>query len=289
MSTKMPDVSEFQSGSGAPNWAGIKTQNGGAGIIRVGYGFGHLDNMFVSNYTAMKQLNYSFIGLYHYLRAGQDAHDQAVQFCKWVGPLSAVFPGTIFMLDLEEGSGDQSGRANAWLNYVDGFYGLDKLPLNQRSWLYSYTSFVNSTNLGSIFSSARHTWIAAYQNSEPTIPHSLWQCNDGQQGANITNWAGCGRVDTSITGYSIKDLASFAIQPVITPAPPVIPTQPEDPMLHISVTAPNNGPWTGTRTFLFTPGTPPTHIIDGSSESAIAKVLPVVPVTWQQYVAWGGK
>ena len=36
MTVKLPDVSEFQSpaSGNAPNWAGIKSQNGGAAIIR---------------------------------------------------------------------------------------------------------------------------------------------------------------------------------------------------------------------------------------------------------------
>jgi hypothetical protein len=48
MTVKLPDVSEFQSpaSGNAPNWAGIKSQNGGAAIIRAGYGNAHLDGMF---------------------------------------------------------------------------------------------------------------------------------------------------------------------------------------------------------------------------------------------------
>src|SRR5262249_22645221 len=47
MTVTLPDVSEFQSpaSGNAPNWAGIKSQNGGAAIIRVGYGNAHLDGM----------------------------------------------------------------------------------------------------------------------------------------------------------------------------------------------------------------------------------------------------
>jgi hypothetical protein len=38
MTVKLPDVSEFQApaNGNAPDWAGIKSQNGGAAIIRVG-------------------------------------------------------------------------------------------------------------------------------------------------------------------------------------------------------------------------------------------------------------
>ena len=218
---KIPDVSEFQSGNSAPNWAGIKALNGGAGIIRVGYGANHLDHMFVSNYTAMKQNKFLFMGLYHYLVAGQDPLAQARQFCNWVGPPSAVALGTVFMLDLEVGSGDQSGRANTWHNYVDHFYGLDKLPLDLRSWLYSYTSFVREHNLSGIFASPRRTWIASYSSSEPSIGHSLWQSTDGVTGAHITNWPGCGRCDTSIAHVDLRTLASIAHQLRDTlPTPP---------------------------------------------------------------------
>lgn len=209
MTVKLPDVSEFQTGASAPNWGGIKSMNGGAAIIRVGYGNAHLDHMFVSNYTALKANNFSFIGLYHYLVQSQDALSQAKQFCSWVGPPSAVFPGTVFMLDLEEGSGDQSGRANTWLNYVDNFYGLDAMPLNMRSWLYSYPNFIQTTNLGGIFASPRRTWIAAYQSNEPTIGHTLWQCSDGVHGSNITNWPGAGRCDTSIYNGSLAQLSAL--------------------------------------------------------------------------------
>lgn len=206
---RIPDVSEFQTGGSAPNWAGIKSVNGGAGICRVGYGNAHLDHMFVNNYTGMKSNGFKFMGLYHYLVAGQDALSQAKQFCNWVGPPSAVAPGTVFILDHEEGTGDQSGRANTWLNYVDHFYGLDAQPLNMRSWLYSYSAFIGPTNLTGIFASQRHTWIAAYSSTEPSVGHTLWQSTDGQFGSNIVAWPGCGRIDTSISHYSLTQLAAM--------------------------------------------------------------------------------
>lgn len=220
MTILLPDVSEFQTGSSAPDWAGIKQKNGGAGIIRVGYGDAHLDKMFLSNYTFMKQDKFAFMGLYQYLRAGQDPKAQASAFCNWVGPRSAVSPGTVFILDLEEGDGDQSGRANAWLSFVDHFYGLDTQPLNKRSWLYSYTSFVAAHNLGAIFASARHTWIAAYQSSEPAVGHTLWQSTDGKSGANITSWPGCGRVDTSVHNGTLATLAADTWTASQDPPPP---------------------------------------------------------------------
>lgn len=220
MTILLPDVSEFQAGGSAPDWAGIKSKNGGAGIIRVGYGDAHLDKMFVNNYTAMKGQKFSFMGLYQYLRGDQDPKTQANAFCNWIGPPSAVAPGTVFILDLEEGDGDQSGRALAWHNFVDNFYGLSAKPLNERSWLYSYTSFVAAHNLGSIFASQRHTWVAAYQASAPALGHTLWQSTDGKSGSNITNWPGCGRCDTSVHDGSLATLSADAWQIGDPPPPP---------------------------------------------------------------------
>jgi hypothetical protein len=208
--TLLPDVSEFQTGPSTPDWAGIKKQNGGAAIIRVGYGHDHLDHMFVSNYTAMKASKFSFIGLYHYIRADQDAAAQARQFCAWAGPPSVIAPGTVFMLDLEEGGGNQLGRANAWLSHVDTFYGLDSRPLPERSWLYSGQNFAVGAGLAPIFHSARRTWVAAYQASEAgLLPHTLWQSTNGKVGANITSWAGCGRCDTSVFRGPLAGLAAM--------------------------------------------------------------------------------
>jgi len=199
MTVTLPDVSEFQSpaSGNAPNWAGIKSQNGGAAIIRVGYGNSHLDGMLVSNRTRIKSLKFGFCGLYQYLRASQDVRSQANAFINWIGP--NLNEGEIPILDLEEGSGNQMGRANQWFGIIDDAYNLVSLPLSQRSWLYSGQSFAVDSGLAPIFHSARRTWIAAYQASEAgLLPHTLWQSTNGQTGANRTNWSGCGFCDTSI-------------------------------------------------------------------------------------------
>jgi hypothetical protein len=201
--------------------------------------------MFVSNYTSLKANNFPFIGLYHYLVAGQDAVSQAKAFCAWIGPASAVFPGTVFMLDLEEGSGNQSSRANAWLGYVDHFYGLDKLPLNMRSWLYSGNSFAQTQGLTPIFNSARHTWVASYKATETgLLPHTLWQSTNGVVGANITNWAGAGRCDTSIAHHSVSELAAMGWRAGIVKPPVEIITPPST----TAYPAPTNLSMSGKRT-----------------------------------------
>lgn len=221
----IPDVSEFQTGATAPNWPGIKSQNGGAASIRVGYGNAHLDKMFVSNKTALQSNGFTWALLYHYVVAGQDITSQAQAFCNWIGSgqlKSWMRP----CIDLEEGSGDQSGRAATWLSYVDNFFGLSSLPLNKRSWLYSGDSFASAHGLTAICNSARHTWIAKYSSSPPSNPFTLWQSTDGSVGSNIFNWSGCGKIDTSVYGSSIAALQSAtysATNPNPTEVPDMVP------------------------------------------------------------------
>jgi hypothetical protein len=214
MAVTLPDVSEFQSpaSGNAPNWAGIKAQNGGAAIIRVGYGNGHLDGMLVPNRAAIRSLKFGFCGLYQYLRADQDPLSQASAFIDWIGP--SLNRGEIPILDLEEGAGNQSGRASQWFGVIDAAYRLTSLPLGRRSWLYSGQDFAISAGLAPIFNSARRTWVAAYQSSEAgLLPHTLWQSTNGQVGANRTNWSGCGFVDTSIYHGTLASLSSLGWQP----------------------------------------------------------------------------
>jgi hypothetical protein len=226
MAVKLPDVSEFQSpaSGNAPDWAGIKSQNGGAAIIRVGYGNAHRDGMFRSNRARIKSLKFGFCGLYQYLRAGQDVLSQARAFISWIGP--DLNEGEIPILDLEGGSGNQSGRANQWFGIIDDAYDLISLPLSQRSWLYSGQNFAVSAGLAPIFNSARRTWIAAYRASEAgLLPHTLWQSTDGQTGANRTNWSGCGFCDTSIYHGTLASLSDLGWHP---PAHPRLPLPEEE-------------------------------------------------------------
>jgi hypothetical protein len=214
MTVKLPDVSEFQSpaSGNAPDWAGIKSQNGGAAIIRVGYGNAHLDGMLGSNRATIRSLTFGFCGLYQYLRSDQDVVSQANAFIDWIGP--GLNQGEIPVLDLEEGSGDQSGRANQWFGMIDHAYHLAPLPLSQRSWLYSGQDFAVSAGLAPIFGSARRTWIAAYQASETgLLPHTLWQSTNGQTGVNETNWSGCGFCDTSLYHDTLASLSGLGWHP----------------------------------------------------------------------------
>ena len=163
--------------------------------------------MFVANYTAAEANKYSFTGLYHYIVAGQDITAQARAFCAWIGPPAAVAPGTVFMCDLEEGAGNQRGRAEAWLGFVDKFYGLDARPLPERSWLYSGASFAGP--LGSARSSlaAADLGRQGLRGRAEARPHPV-AVHQRQIGSHITAWAGCGKCDTSVYHGPLAGLAA---------------------------------------------------------------------------------
>jgi len=199
MTLLLPDLSEFEPDA---SMAGIKKANGGAAIIRACYGKSHPDHVFTKLRAAAS--GFAFLGIYQYLAAAQDATAQAYAFVKLVGQLH---PHEVAILDLEEGSGNQSGRAGQWAAVVDKAFGLISLPLNRRSWLYSGEDFAKTAGLAPIFAGARHTWVAAYRKTEPTLGHTLWQSTNGVVGANITSWPGAGKCDTSIYRGSLAQLA----------------------------------------------------------------------------------
>jgi hypothetical protein len=203
----LPDISEFQPNA---DLAGIKKQNGGAVITRVGYGAFHKDLSYTNHRAAALKADFHFNGLYQYVVASQDVTAQAKEFVGWVGKLNQ---GEIPMADIEEGEGSQLVRATTWFTYVDKALGLETLPLNRRSWLYSGQDYASNSGLATICASARHTWIALYGPTPPALPHTLWQSTDGAQGVNRTNWAGAGYCDTNVTGYTLAELAATAWQP----------------------------------------------------------------------------
>jgi GH25 family lysozyme M1 (1,4-beta-N-acetylmuramidase) len=205
----LPDFSQWQS-TGKPDWvptpdfAGIKRRNGGAAIIRVGYGLNHRDHCFARNRRAAQRHKYAFLGLYHFITPG-DVAAQARAFCEWVGKLA---PNEIPIVDIERGSGDQSSRAEKWFRIVDSKLGLSPLPLKKRSWLYSGESFL-TTQLGGVRASGRNIWVAAYRQTEPTLDHILWQSTDGgDNGIHKIGWPGAGRCDTNVFHGSLKQLAA---------------------------------------------------------------------------------
>jgi hypothetical protein len=215
MTVLLPDLSEFQPNA---DMAGIKRANGGAAIIRAAYGHAHPDHVFAHLRASAHAAGYAFLGLYQYLVAGQDVASQAGAFCSAAGKLA---PHEVAILDLEEGTGDQSARAAAWLAAVG-------TRLGKRPWLYSGESFAMAHNLAPIFDGPQvHTWVAAYRAAEPALGHTLWQSTNGQAGANITDWAGAGRCDTSIYHGTLEQLAALT-------GPPHTPGQAPHVVTHVT-------------------------------------------------------
>ena len=198
----LPDFSEYQPGA---SMSGVRSANGGAAIIRAGYGTGHPDAAFRKLRAAAS--DFPFLGIYMYVTAGQDIMSQARAFVAIVSELASH---EVPILDLEEGAGNQEARANAWLNAVDTAYGLVRRPLNERSWLYSNLDYAQTAGLTPVFASARHTWVAAYGNTEPSLGHVLWQCTNGGIGSNITDWPGAGRCDTNLYRGTLAQLAALS-------------------------------------------------------------------------------
>ena len=203
----LPDVSEFQ-----PNvdWSKVANQNGGAAIIRAMAGTGHVDKAWYNGARRADahKKGIRALGIYQYLVKGQDPGVQAQAFVKLVGSLQ---PGEFAVLDLEEGDGDQSARAQAWLDHVDSAL---TYPGYAGAWLYSGQSFFGEHGLMPIARSARHTWVAAYVQHEPTdVPHTLWQHTDREA------WPGIGTCDCSIFNGDLDGLlAKIATQPEAAPA-----------------------------------------------------------------------
>ncbi len=189
----LPDVSEYQ-----PNvdWADVVKANGGAAIIRAMYGSQHVDAAWYggARRTSAHQAGVKVLGIYQYLVAAQPVAPQAEAFISLVGKLQ---PGEFAVLDLEEGTGDQSERAKAWFAAVDA-----KLtyPGYRGGWLYSDAAFFEEHNLMGIADSSRHTWVAAYSSTPPSVPHTLWQYADNAP------WTGIGTCDSSRFNGTLQEL-----------------------------------------------------------------------------------
>jgi hypothetical protein len=193
--TLLADCSEFQPNiNDAAYLAWSK-----AIVIRAAYGDAHDDRSWFGGQRRelLHQGGAKFIGIYQYLVAGQDAAAQAGRFCALVGKLQ---PGEKLICDLEEGSGNQSGRWKAWAQAVRDKTG-------DEPWLYSGENFASVHGLAPV------PWVAAYQNAEPAVTHRMWQFTD--------KFAvpGVGTCDCSVFHGTIGQLAALA-HGGSQPAPP---------------------------------------------------------------------
>jgi len=133
-------------------------------IIRAMYGADHVDGAWYGG-QRREQLHAGgalFVGCYQYLVASQDAATQARALATLLGHLNV---GEYVIADIEEGSGPQQARWQAWANVIHGELGF--APGN-----YAGEYFAESAGLTPV------DWIAAYQPTAPAAPHLLWQFTD---------------------------------------------------------------------------------------------------------------
>lgn len=191
----IPDISEHQTTVDF-------TKVGPAVILRVHNGW-RADNLFAQRLPAARQ-HCTVRGYYGYCVAGRDAATQGREMAALLGRLQ---PGEFCVVDLEEGTGDQSARAEAYARELDAACG-------GHAFLYSGAYF-DSVHLTHV--TGRRLWLAAYSSREPAAAHSLWQHSDNEPHPGI------GPCDCSVfhgTVQQLHDLVSPpAPKPVVAPAP----------------------------------------------------------------------
>jgi hypothetical protein len=180
MNLILADVSEFQ---GSINWAAYGSANP-AVVVRA-HNSSRADNYWSAN-LAGARAHCQWRMFYQYLSAGADPVAAAHAFQATTGPL---LPGEVACLDLEEGTGDQRGRRQAWIDAL-------KDPVE---WTYSGLYFAR-THLSGV----KVEWLAAYGQSEPTDAHSLWQFSSAVRFAGIS-----GPCDGSVFNGTLAQLQAL--------------------------------------------------------------------------------
>lgn len=178
--THVPDLSEFQDTVDF-------TQVGPAVIVRAHNGR-RADHLFTQHRDGARA-HCRVRGWYGYVVADRDAAQQGREMAALIGKLQS---GEFIACDLEEGSGNQTARADAWCAEVDKACG-------GTAWVYSGAAFRTDHLAGE----ARRFWEAAYQNVEPHDRHVLWQHSDHE------NHPGIGPCDCSIFDGTVDDLLTL--------------------------------------------------------------------------------
>jgi Putative peptidoglycan binding domain/Glycosyl hydrolases family 25 len=193
----LADISEFQPDlADAAYLAWSK-----AIVIRAMYGDAHDDAAWYggARRADLHAGGVQFLGIYQYIVASQDVTAQADALVKLVGKLAR---GEVIIGDFEEGSGSQVSRRNTWRNVI-------RAGLGDTPWIYSGLAFASEHGIAPV------DWVAAYQASEPSPAHKLWQFSESYR------VPGVGTCDCSVFHGSIAQLAALAHggTPVPNPAP----------------------------------------------------------------------
>jgi GH25 family lysozyme M1 (1,4-beta-N-acetylmuramidase) len=182
---RLADISEHQDNIDAPAYL-----KGGHSVVIVRTFNGYRpDNKMPGRRDYLRGYDFDGIGWYAYLAADSNAADQARGFIDTIGQLRA---NEWAILDLEEGSGDQTGRADQWFNVVDPWAGF-------KSMLYSGDYFMRDCLGGSDHWGDRPLWLASYGPSEPSARHLLWQFSASY------SFPGIGSCDGNLAHLSATD------------------------------------------------------------------------------------
>lgn len=201
----VPDLSEWE---GAVEWPALvgwqRSQFGGSAAIIRAYNGTREDYYWARNRDGALAAGVDVLGIYAYLLPSVNATTQAASFCATLGQL---LPGEFPILDIEAGSGDQSGRAREWMTTVQA-------AEHAAGWQYSGVAFARAANLGADGVPANRTWIAAYQSGEPASPgHEMWQFTDSATVPGVS-----GPCDLSLFHGTTADLLAL-----INPHPSEVP------------------------------------------------------------------
>ena len=152
VSITFADISEFQDNFDADAYI-----NGGYRVVIVRAHNGYrVDKKWPARRDYVRTKSFTAVGYYQYLAKDRDAAQQAHEFVAAIG--RNLLPNEFPILDLEEGPGNQTSRADAWFKVVDPWCGF-------LASLYSGKSFIQNQLGGVARWGRRPLWIAAYLNS----------------------------------------------------------------------------------------------------------------------------
>jgi GH25 family lysozyme M1 (1,4-beta-N-acetylmuramidase) len=149
-------------------------------IMRATYSNTHVDFAYVRNIRAARAAGL-YVGHYGYMVANVDAAAQGNFFGQIMTQSGGYKLGDSIWCDDEEGSGDQTGRAEAWLAAAHKVL----RDHTKDEGVYSGVAFWQA-HLGSL-PSGPNRWVAAYGQSDPHLAsEDLWQFSDNRTMTGIS-------------------------------------------------------------------------------------------------------
>jgi GH25 family lysozyme M1 (1,4-beta-N-acetylmuramidase) len=161
-------------------------------VIRALYGAAHDDAAWYNGTrrSALHKGGAKFVGIYQYLLPSATGAAHAQAFHKLVG---AIKGGEVFIADAEAIT---HAELSSWYNTMISLYGKAITP-----YLWTYTGVAWGQEQGLL----PVEWIAAYQATEPSTPHKLWQFSESYSVPGIA-----GKCDCSVFHGTITQLAALA-------------------------------------------------------------------------------